>query len=267
MIAAKVSKHSIISRSNLRDNDVRIIAKEDFEIMNSLDHAEILRNGSMFRFGDDDMQNFTLLRFHVPELMKYDGKALVIDPDIFLVRNGIEKIFDIDTQDQVLLSRKGKKINCWSSSVMLLNNKKLEHWNLSNLINKMKNRELDYSELINLKFEKNSIGQLDKCWNEFDEINHGTILLHCTEKITQPWRAGLRMNSSIPKLFGFLPREYIYRLFGKDLRTGREHPSDEVSIFFFNELKKTLESNIITEDEISQAISLGLIRQDILSLI
>ena len=109
MIAAKVSKHSIISRSNLRDNDVRIIAKEDFEIMNSLDHAEILRNGSMFRFGDDDMQNFTLLRFHVPELMKYDGKALVIDPDIFLVRNGIEKIFDIDTQDQVLLSRKGKK--------------------------------------------------------------------------------------------------------------------------------------------------------------
>ena len=57
----------------------------------------------------------------------------------------------------------------------MLQTTKLEHWNLSNLINKMKNRELDYSELINSSL-KNSIGQLDTCWNEYDEINRETVL-------------------------------------------------------------------------------------------
>ena len=108
MIAAKVSKNSILSRSSLKDDDVKIISKESFGFMNSLDNSKLIRDGSMFSFGDDDMQNFTLLRFHVPELMKYEGKALVIDPDIFLIRNGIEKIL-IDTQEHVLLSRKGKR--------------------------------------------------------------------------------------------------------------------------------------------------------------
>ena len=38
------------------------------------------------------MQSFTL-RFAIPELMSFDGQALVIDPDIFLIKDAIGEVF------------------------------------------------------------------------------------------------------------------------------------------------------------------------------
>ena len=84
---------------------------------------------------------------------------------------------------------------------MLLNCLKLSHWKLTNFIEQMHSGKLDYDDLINLKLEDGKIGELESKWNEFDIIKENTILLHTTEKITQPWRTGLELNSLITPLF------------------------------------------------------------------
>lgn len=263
MLAAKVAKYSILSRSEFSEEDIEILIKEEFDFMNSLDDQNILRGGKSFSFNKGDMQNFTLLRFHIPKLMNYEGKALVIDPDVFLVRNNLKEVFFKPTKEFGIFCRKGRKENLWSSSVMLLENSKLKHWKIEEFIRNLKNFQLDYEDLISLKTEKDNIGILDEKWNQYDDIKHDTVLLHTTEKITQPWRKGLPMNSSIPKLFGFLPRDKIYKIFGKDLRIGRDHPSRAVSEYFFNEFRKAYYDKQISDAEIKDAISKETIRSDI----
>ncbi len=264
-IAAQVSKSSILRNSSFNEDDIEIINKEDFDFMNELSSKEILRAGRGFIFSDDDMQNFTLLRFHIPKLMNYRGRALVIDPDVFLVRQGLEDLFALDFNTASVYCRPGIKRGFWSTSVMVFDASALEHWCIKSFIDDMSHAKLDYSDLINLKKEKAIIKSLETKWNEYDKLKEETILLHTTEKITQPWRAGLKMNSSIPKLFGFLPREIIYSIFGKDLRTGREHPEKEVTAFFFNELENCIRNGMISFQEIDFAISQQWIRADIMS--
>ena len=58
--------------------------------------------------------------------------------------------------------------------------------------------KIDYSELINLEFiDKNSIGLIDENFNSHDEITDQTILLHATNRITQPWKTGLDIDFHI----------------------------------------------------------------------
>lgn len=222
-----------------------------------------LRWGKMVEFNKNDMQSFTLLRFHIPFLMGFHGKALIIDPDIFQVQEGIEGLINFDFERHSIYARKGLQKNSWASSAMLISCENFLHWSLENFINQLHLGEIDYDDLINLRLEKESIGELDKKWNEFDQINPNTILLHTTEKITQPWRAGLSLNSRIPPLFKFIPRAPIYKLFGKDLTKGREHPHQAVTDFFFKELALCLSKNIISSQELDNAMQKKFIRPDI----
>lgn len=66
-----------------------------------------LRWGKMVEFNKNDMQSFTLLRFHIPFLMGFHGKALVIDPDIFQVQEGIEGLINFDFERHSIYARKG----------------------------------------------------------------------------------------------------------------------------------------------------------------
>ena len=45
-----------------------------------------MRKGKIKTF-KDDLQSFTLLRFYGPEFIDYKGKILVIDPDVFAIKN------------------------------------------------------------------------------------------------------------------------------------------------------------------------------------
>jgi hypothetical protein len=217
----------------------------------------------MTHFDKNDMQSFTLLRFHIPFLMSYEGNALVIDPDIFQIKEGLEDLMSLDLNNIAIYARKGLQKNSWGSSAMLLSCKKLQHWSLEKFIDKLHLGEIDYDDLINLRIEKESIGLLETKWNEFDEIRDDTILLHTTEKLTQPWRAGLKLNSSIPPLLKYLPRARIYKLFGKDLTKGSEHPIQAVTDFFFNELANCLSENFVTRAELDYAIEKKFIRPDL----
>tara|TARA_Y100000996_G_scaffold126931_1_gene96107 strand:+ start:53 stop:871 length:819 start_codon:yes stop_codon:yes gene_type:complete len=263
MIGAKVVKNTIINRSQFSTNDVVILSESEIPSLKRFFMKPYLRWGKMVEFNKNDMQSFTLLRFHIPFLMGFHGKALVIDPDIFQVQEGIESLINFDSERHSIYARKGLKKNSWASSAMLISCQNLLHWSLENFIDQLHLGEIDYDDLINLRLEKESIGELDKKWNEFDEINSNTILLHTTEKTTQPWRAGLSLNSRIPPLFKYIPRAPIYKLFGKDLTKGREHPHQAVTDFFFKELALCLSENIISSQELDNAIQKKFIRPDI----
>ena len=262
LLAAKVSKFSIIQRSKYTEEDIKIVSKEDAPILNSFLSKPYLRGGMMVNFDKRDMQSFTLLRFFIPELMGYSGKALVIDPDIFLVQRGLEKLEAFDFQESPIYARRGLRKNSWGSSVLLLDCNQLQHWSLKSFIHSLHEGTIDYDDLMSLKLEK-SVSQLENKWNEFDEIKKDTILLHTTERITQPWRAGLKLNSSIKPILRIFPRAPIYRILGKDLTVGREHPSKKVAEFFFKELSKCISENCISMDEIDLAIERKFLREDI----
>ena len=263
MIGAKVAKNTIINKSQFSTNDVVILSESEIPSLKRFFMKPYLRWGKMVEFSKNDMQSFTLLRFHIPFLMGFHGKALVIDPDIFQVQEGIEGLMNFDFERHSIYARKGLKKNSWASSAMLISCENLLHWSLENFIDQLHLGEIDYDDLINLRLEKESIGELDKKWNEFDQININTILLHTTEKITQPWRAGLSLNSTIPPLFKYIPRAPIYKLFGKDLTKGREHPHQAVTDFFFKELALCLSENIIPSQELDNAMQKKFIRPDI----
>lgn len=262
-IGAKVSKQSFLNRSSFNNCDIEIIHESDFPELKRFFLLPYKRKGKMTEHEKNDMQSFTLLRFIIPELMNYHGRALVIDPDVFLVRNGLEQILDISLENHAVYARKGLKKGSWGSSVMLLNCLKLNHWKLHDFIEQMHSGRLDYDDLINLKLEEGKIGELESKWNEFDVINENTILLHTTEKITQPWRTGLELNSLIPPLFYIFPRAPIYKLFGKNLTIGRNHPQEPVTHFFMKELSNCLIDGLVTRHEIDKAIESNFLRSDI----
>ena len=262
LIGAKVAKSSIIRRSKYSDNDIKIIQESDVPELGHFFSKPYLRRGIMGAFDKNDMQSFTLLRFYIPELLNYQGKALVLDPDIFLVQKGIEQLENFAFDSSPIYARRALKKNSWGSSVLLLSCEKLKHWSLKSFIQKLHKGEIDYDDLMNLRLE-NSVSPLQTKWNEFDDFKEDTILLHTTERLTQPWRAGLKLNSYIPPLFKFIPRAPIYKIFGKDLTIGREHPSLEVTQFFFKELSKCISENIISIDEIDFGIEKKFLRRDL----
>ena len=48
---------------------------------------------------------------------------------------------------------------------------------------------------MNLSFNKNlKIKNIDKKYNSHDNINSDTVLLHTTNRLTQPWKEGLKIN-------------------------------------------------------------------------
>ena len=262
-IGAKVSKQSIISRSSFAAADITILNESDCPDLKKFFSLPYMRRGKMIDHEKNDMQSFTLLRFMIPQLMGYAGRALVIDPDIFLVRNGLENLRNFPMEDCSIYARKGQKKGSWGSSVMLLNCKELQHWKISNFIDQMHKGLLDYNNLINLKNEEKKIAVLENQWNEYDAIKENTILLHTTGKITQPWRVGLKLNSTIKPLFRIFPRAPIYKLFGKNLTIGREHPQKAVSRFFMKELASCLDDGVISRYEIDYAIEKNFLRRDI----
>ena len=79
MIGAKVARNSIIKRSSFCENDVEILLESSIPSFQRFFTKPYLRKGRMIEFDKNDMQSFTLLRFHIPFLMKFQGSAFVID--------------------------------------------------------------------------------------------------------------------------------------------------------------------------------------------
>lgn len=279
LVGALVSAYSLRRNSRHAEQfDVRILHHRDFPFFQAREGQQFLRGGSHRIWRNDDLQSFTPLRFAPPEVMGYQGRAVVIDPDVFAVG---------DIYELLSLNMRGKALMCvarpgyndrpdyLASSVMLLDCAQLRDWRCKAQFHEMFDDKRDYLEWIYLGLEpRERIGLLALEWNHFDTFNENTRLLHNTKRQTQPWKTGL-------------PRDYTVRAKGwrshvkqtvkrvgdwLSSATGNAnvytpHPDPRQEAFFFGLLRECLEHGFVTEELLKDEMHQDHLRHDTLELL
>jgi hypothetical protein len=271
-LGALVSLHSMRRNSAYADRfDVKLIElKDHMDFFGPYEGRQYMRDGDSRTWLNEDLQSFTPLRFMPPQLMGYEGKAVVVDPDVFAVQDVWE-----------LLSRDmgGKAIMCrmrgvgpmahHASSVMLLDCAKLKHWQIEKDFESLFQRQRDYKEWMNLAYEdKSTIDLFEPEWNDFDKLSDRTKMLHNTRRKTQPWKSGLPVDfvpaerSVIPGL-AFLKRARR-KLFGEYafLGTYNDHPDRKQEQLFFGLLRECVETGLVSEALLKDAMQQNFVRHD-----
>ena len=253
-LAAKVSKYSFIKNGF---KDVEIINIEDCDILKRNFGRKYLRNGKITKYESNDLQSFTLLRF-IPTLLFKKGYCMIVDPDIFVVKNPIKSIQQEIKYEADLFCTKID--NKFRSEIMILNlNKNL--WDFEKIIEDLFELKIDYSDLINLNFAKNlKIKKLDKKFNEHDNIKKDTIFLHTSNRQTQPWKEGLKVNFKNYFSITYIVKNYIKHLLklNADKRVTKDyfykHPNEDVHNFVVNIFNSALINRYISKKEINYAL-------------
>lgn len=280
MLGALVSRYSLRKRSAHADKfDVKFIEVKDYPCMLAREGQPYLRDGEMRPWLNDDLQSFTPLRFAPPELMNYEGRAVIMDPDIFAIGD-IWELLQRDMHNAAIVSRpksgrKGRK-GAYASSVMLLDCAKLRHWQFEKNFSEMfEPVSRDYMDWVSLKLEPTgSISALEDYWNDFDNLTQETRLLHNTKRKTQPWKTGLKIDYRPADTFQLFPPRHWFRrarraLFG-DYRfagTYAAHPDPAQETFFFELVREALEQGDISESLLLDEIAQGHLRSDAMELI
>lgn len=275
IVGAIVAQHALrrSSRNNERF-DVRIINTADHGFLEAAEGQLYLRDGARRVWLNDDLQSFTPLRFLPPELMGYQGRAVVIDPDIFAVAD-IWALLSRDMEGKAILCRarsgpKGVVDRCMASSVMLLDCARLTHWRCEAQFNAMFRFELDYHDWICLKTEQpDTIGAFENEWNDFDRLTERTRMLHTTRRKTQPWKTGLPVDWRPAERFRlFPPIGWLMRarrqLFGEYAFMGnyKRHPDSNQERLFFGLLRECLDAGLVTEDMLKAEMAKNHVRHD-----
>ncbi len=281
MLGALVSRFSLKKHAHNPDAfDVRFIEVKDFPCMAAREGKRYRRDGEMRPWVNEDLQSFTPLRFAPPQLMGYQGRAVVMDPDIFALAD-VQDLLQRDMGGKAIMcrpksGRKGRK-GAWASSVMLLDCEKLGHWKFEENFEAMFEPDVrrDYMDWVSLKLEDPAtIGVLENEWNDFDNLTADTKLLHNTKRKTQPWKTGLKIDYRPADTFQlFPPRHWLRRarraLFGdyKFAGTYAQHPDPAQEAFFFGLVKECLDAGEISEAQLQDEISAGHLREDAFDLV
>ena len=256
--------------------DVRLIETRSYGWMTDYEGRLYLRDGLKRQWLNEDLQSFTVLRFAAPELMAYQGRSLVVDPDVFCISN-VNELLARDMKGASLMARHraGTKEQVWASSVMLLDNPRLTHWNLRQNFEEMFEFKRDYMKWITLQLEpQNSIGLLETVWNDFDKLTPETRMIHNTKRQTQPWKSGLPVDFRAPESKGnWTPKNIYHRvrraLFGEYgmMGTYKPHPDPNQERLFFGLLRECFDKGIVTEAMIRNEMKHNHVRHDALDLI
>ena len=278
LIGALVAQHSLRRNSAAPERfDVEIIMAEDFEFLRRQEGKTYLREGKRVTWTNDDLQSFTPLRFAVPSLRQYQGRAVLMDPDIFAVGD-INELLDADMGQASLLARRmaadGRRPLHYASSVMLLDCARLTHWNADADFQKTFDGTVDYRDWMWLLTQpEGSIGTFGDEWNDFDHLDHNTKLLHNTHRRTQPWKTGLRADftsrgTTFGKRLGIQARKALAAITGGS-PTGyySAHPDPAQERFFFGLLGECLDNGSIGASLLEAEIQRGHVRADALELV
>lgn len=279
MIGAKVSAYSMTRNSSTPDAfDVKIIRQEDYPVFESFSGRLFLRAGLKRKWINEDLQSFTPTRFMPPELLNYQGRAVVVDPDVFAVGD-ICELLNRDMQGKAIYCRArpghNNVKNYLATSVMLLDCSKLTHWNVEENFAEMFRFERDYEDWITLAVEpQDTIGLLEDEWNDFDRLTVDTKLIHNTKRNTQPWKTGLPIDYTVrSKMLRLLPKPIVKTIAHivpegrKPKGKYRRHPDPAQENFFFTLVKECLEKNIISQDELRGAMADNHVRHDAFEVI
>lgn len=269
-----MAAHSLKRASKTPDAfDVKIIDTRDYSYFQEFDGKDYLRGGEQRAWMFEDLQSFTPSRFMPPELMGYEGRAIVIDPDVFAVAD-IMELFNSDMEGHAvrLLHRPNKDgSQDLMTSVMLMDCAKLKHWNVEKTFRQMFSSEVDYDDWLNLKLEdRSTIGELPPEWNHFDKLEPKTKMLHTTNRRTQPWKSGLpvdfklELQSVYKRKFALLQKS----IFGKQIicKRYKSHPDERQERLFFALLKECVESGKISQQMLKDEMKKDHVRHDAFKL-
>jgi hypothetical protein len=269
MVGAIVGRHSLKRTSADPDSfNVEIVSREDFPIFDKFEGRKFLRAGTWRAWENADLQSFTAVRFTPPKLMGYEGRAIVIDPDVFAVGD-VNELFQRDMGDKAIFARPraghNNREDYIASSVMLLDCARLTHWDVEAQFEKMFAGELDYEDWIILASEpRESIGFLDNHWSDFDHLTPQTRFLHNTKRRTQPWKTGLPIDftNRLPLIGKILPFASVHWP-GKY----KVHPDPQQEAFFFAVLKECVDTGQISTADIEREMELNHVRHDALKML
>jgi hypothetical protein len=264
MLGAIVSAHSL-KRNSRSPNSfaVSILNKEEHTFFKEFEGKKFLRAGKWRKWENGDLQSFTPTRFMVPELMGYQERAVVIDPDVFAVGD-VAELFSKDMQEAAVMAKHrpghNKLANYVASSVMLLDCAKLKHWKVKEQFASMFEGKLDYEDWNTLQREpEGSVKFLDSVWNDFDNLNRNTKLLHNTKRNTQPWKTGLPIDymNRLPGFLAWLPVSGF-----KMKGNYRKHPDLLQEELFFSMLRECLDLKLVDDAMLRDEIAQKHIRDD-----
>ena len=277
IIGAIVSKYSFERfAADATAFEVRLIETGRYDWMKSYEGRPYLRDGLKRQWLNEDLQSFTVLRFAPPELMNYEGGSLVVDPDVFCI-SSINELLARDMQGAAIMARHrtGTKEDAWASSVMLLDNAKLKHWDVRRNFEEMFTFQRDYMKWIMLLLEpQDSIAKLESVWNDFDRLTPETRMIHNTKRQTQPWKSGLPADFRAPESSHALTPKNIYhrvrrKLFGEYGLMGsyKTHPDPNQERLFFALLRECFDKGLVTEAMIRHEMKHNHVRHDALDLV
>ena len=259
------------------DFDVRIMHTKDFPFIEARDGQEYLRGGETAVWQYDNLQSFTPLRFAPPELAGYEGRAIVIDPDVFAIAD-VWELFERDMQGKAIVGRlrsgsKGRA-GVMASSVLLLDCPQLKHWHCEEQFEELFTRKRDYMNWIGLELEPaSSVGFFEDEWNDFDLLTPRTKMLHNTKRQTQPWKTGLPIdfNFARKRLRAAHPSSWFHPFvrLGRSILPPvyRRHPDPAQEDFFFGLLRECLENNVVDEKLLREEMRSNHLRHDALDLL
>ncbi|HHJ17270.1 MAG TPA: hypothetical protein ENJ80_11285 [Gammaproteobacteria bacterium] len=277
-LGAVLSRYSLQRNSAHADEfDIEYIHVRDHPFLAEKEGQPFLRGGVTREWRMDDLQSFTPLRFMPPELMGYEGRAIVIDPDVFAVGD-VYELLTRDMQGKAVMGRhrsaKQNKAQCVATSVMLMDCAKLTHWHCRQEFEELFRFERDYKEWMCLAHESpDNIGYFEPEWNDFDRLTDRTRMLHNTKRRTQPWKTGLPVDfTPADKLKKYPPLAFLNRLrarvFGEYALLGRyaPHPDPNQERFFFGLLNEALEKGVVSEQLIRDEMQRNHVRHDALEV-
>jgi heat shock protein HspQ len=275
LVGALVAAHSLKRNSKRPDDfDVKIMHQEDHEFFRAKEGKPYLRDGLKRVWHNDDLQSFTPLRFMPPELMGYEGRAVVIDPDVF-AQGDVWELISRDMRGKAIMCRRRGARKLHATSVMLLDCAKLKHWHVPTQFNELFEFKRDYIEWTSLITEpQETIGLLENEWNDFDRLTPATKMVHNTKRKTQPWKTGLKVDfNPVDRVYFFPPWAWIMiarrKLFGDYGLMGRynPHPDPKQEAFFYGLLRECLDAGTVTEAQLRDEMRHNHIRHDSLDLL
>ena len=254
-IAADVARYCLYKNGY---ENVEIINLYDNKYLKNCFGKKFIRNGKLVTFEPNDLQSFTLLRFFPPKICN-SNYCLVIDPDVFSVKK-FENMFikNLDNTKQVFCTTFN---NEYRSEVMLIRNKNFNLWDFNTIINDLFSLKIDYGDLINLKiFDDSLIGTLNNNMNSLDILDSETILLHTTNRLTQPWKLDLDIDFKVYASKLNIIKNFVKKTFGlkynKKLISRKyiRHENSEVLNFVSSSFKQAYQNNFITRSDLKYSV-------------
>ena len=274
-LGALVSMHSMRRNSRHADEfDVKLIEYETYQdFFNKYEGRTYSRDGDSRVWDKEDLQSFTPLRFMPPELMNYEGRAVVVDPDVFAVKD-VWELLSRDMQGKAVMCRQRGTPPHYASSVMLMDCAKLKHWKLADDFDALFTGKREYKKWMNLGYEEpSSIGLIEPEWNDFDKLTPATKMIHNTRRKTQPWKSGLPVDF-IPAESNLLNPVMLLnrirrKLFGEYAMLGnyKDHPDERQTQLFFGYLRECLDNGLVSEELVREHMAANHVRHEAFEVI